>query len=253
MKRLLFFAAIFSVGFFSCKKDRDPKRDRANVTIKLTDAPGAFSAVMLNVKEVVIVTDQGQQTLAVNSGLVNILRYRNGRDTVIAGGDIPAGKIQQIRLVLHDNGNRVIVNGVSQDLTTPSGQTSGVKLNLQETLTPGVAYTIKLDFDVAKSIVLTGNGKYILKPVIRAIADATSGVLAGTISPASAMPNVYAITGTDTVGTMADADGKFYFQGLAAGTYQVRFEPLAPYQVKSVTGVVVSTGQIKDMGLVPMN
>ncbi|PJJ83875.1 DUF4382 domain-containing protein [Mucilaginibacter auburnensis] len=253
MKRLLFFAAILSVGFFSCKKDRDPKRDRANVTVKLTDAPGAFSAVMLNVKEVIIITDQGQQSFPVNAGLVNILRYRNGRDTVIAGGDVPAGNIQQIRLVLNENGNRVVVNGTSQDLTTPSGQTSGVKLNLQQTLTPGVAYTIKLDFDVTKSIVLTGNGKYILKPVIRAIADATSGVLTGTVSPATSMPKVYAIAGTDTVGTMADADGRFYFQGLAAGTYSVRFEPLSPYQVKTVTGVTVSTGQVKDMGVVPMN
>jgi hypothetical protein len=147
----------------------------------------------------------------------------------------------------------VIVGGISYDLTTPSGQTSGVKLNVQDNLIPGVAYTLKLDFDVAKSIVLTGNGKYILKPVIRAIADAASGVLTGTVSPVASLPNVYAITGTDTVGTMTDANGKFYFSGLPAGNYTLRFEPIGPYSVKTVTGVAVTNGQIKDVGIVNFN
>jgi hypothetical protein len=175
-----------------------------------------------------------------------------GKDTILADQDIPSGKISQIRLVLNETGNRVVIGGVSQDLTTPSGQTSGVKLNVQDVLTPGIAYTLRLDFDVAKSVVLTGNGKYILKPVIRTIAEAASGALTGMVSPAAASAKVYAIAGVDTVGAIADATGKFYFSGLAAGTYNVDFVPVSPYLSKTVTGVVVTTGAVKDMGTITL-
>jgi len=252
MKQLLFFAAILSIGLFSCKKDNN-KGDTAHVSVRLTDAPGAFGNVYLNVKSVVVVTEKGEQTLNLKGGIIDILRFRNGRDTLIADADIPAGTIQQVRLVLYETGNKVVVGGIAYDLTTPSGQTSGVKLNVHDNLTAGVGYTLKLDFDVAKSIVLTGNGKYILKPVIRAIAESTSGVITGVVSPAASSPSVYAIMGTDTVGTMADAGGKFYFPGLPAGTYNVRFEPLSPYAVKTVTGVTVVNGQVKDMGTISLN
>lgn len=249
MKKLFLFATALCLTFFACKKN-DTSGGTAHVTVKMTDAPGAFDAVLLNIKSVVIVTDKGEQTLNLKGGIVDILRFRAGRDTVLADQDVPAGTIQQVRLVLNDSGNRVIVAGVSYDLTTPSGQTSGVKLNVHDELTAGIAYTMRLDFDAAQSIVLTGNGKYILKPVIRAIATAASGALTGIVSPAASSPKVYAIMGTDTTGAVADATGKYYFPGLAAGTYQVKFTPVSPYAVKTVTNVAVTNGSVTDMGTV---
>lgn len=249
MKKIFLFTAILSLLFFACKKNNN-NSSTAHVTVKLTDASGAFDAVILNVKSVVVVTNNGEHTLNVNGGPIDILRFRLGKDTVLADQDIPAGTIQQVRLVLNDSGNRVIIGGVSYDLTTPSGQTSGVKLNVHDNLTAGIAYTMLLDFDAARSIVLTGNGKYILKPVIRAIPQAVSGALTGTVSPAAASPKVYAIMGIDTLGTVTDATGKFYFPGLAAGTYNVQFVPVSPYAVKTVTGITVVNGAVKDMGTV---
>jgi len=249
MKKLFLFASLLSLSLFACKKDSS-NTGPAHVTVTMTDAPGAFDAVILNVKSVVVVTDKGEQTLNVNGGPIDILRFRMGKDTVLANQDIPAGTIQQVRLVLNDNGNRVIVAGVSYDLTTPSGQTSGVKLNVHDNLTAGIAYTMRLDFDAAQSIVLTGNGKYILKPVIRAVATATSGALTGIVSPAAASPKIYAIMNTDTIGAVADATGKFYFPGLSAGSYQVRFVPVSPYLVKTISGVNVTTGSVTDLGTV---
>lgn len=250
MKKL-FLAAVLSVSLFACKKDSSSTT--SHMTVKLTDAPGAFDAVILNIKSVVVVTSAGEHTLNVNGGPIDILRFRLGRDTVLAAQDIPAGTIQQIRLVLNDSGNRVVVAGVSYDLTTPSGQTSGVKLNVHDNLVAGVAYTMLLDFDAAQSVVLTGNGKYILKPVIRAIPQAVSGVISGVISPIASSPKVYAIMGTDTVGTVADATGKFYFPGLTAGSYNVRFVPVSPYLIKTVTNVTVTNGAVNNMGTVTLN
>lgn len=249
MKKLFLFVSLFSFALFACKKDSS-NADSAHVTVSMTDAPGAFDAVILNVKSVVVVTDKGEQTLNVDGGPIDILRFRMGKDTVLANQDIPAGTIQQVRLVLNDSGNRVIVGGVSYDLTTPSGQTSGVKLNVHDNLTAGIAYTVRLDFDAAQSIVLTGSGKYILKPVIRAIATAASGALTGIVSPAAASPKIYAIMNTDTIGAVADATGKFYFPGLSAGSYQVRFVPASPYLVKTISSVTVTTGSVTDLGTV---
>jgi len=254
MKKLFLFAGLLSLCFFSCTKDNSGSAGATSrVTVKITDSPGSYDAVIVSVKSVVIVTDKGEQTLNVNGGPVDILRFRAGKDTVLAGQDIPAGTIQQIRVVLNDSGNRVIVGGVSYDLTTPSGQTSGVKLSVHDTFTAGIDYTLRLDFDAAQSIVTTGNGKYILKPVIRAIPQAVSGALTGMVSPAASSPKVYAIMGVDTVGTVADATGKFYFPGLASGSYQVRFVPVSPYVIKTINSVSVTNGSVTDMGTVTIS
>src|SRR4051812_42646234 len=95
MKKLLLFAIALSLTFSACKKDSNNSGSTARVTVKLTDAPGAYDAVILSVKSVVIVTDGGTETLDVNGGPINILRFRLGKDTILASKDVPAGSIQQ--------------------------------------------------------------------------------------------------------------------------------------------------------------
>jgi hypothetical protein len=246
----LIAVALFAFAISSCKKDNSSSSGTTHFSIKMTDAPGPYDAVLINVKSVVVITSAGQTTLNVAGGPIDILHFRMGKDTLLASQDIPAGTIQQIRLVLNDSGNQVVTGGVAHDLTTPSGQTSGVKLNVHDTLKAGIGYTLTLDFDAASSIVVTGSGKYILKPVIRAIPNAVTGALTGMVTPAKSSPKVFAIMGTDTIGTLADTTGKFYFPGIAAGTYNVKFVPVSPYVSKTVTGVNVTTGSTTDMGTV---
>ena len=109
---------------------------------------------------------------------------------------------------------------------------------------------MKLDFDAAKSIVKTGNGKYILKPVIRVIPSTVSGALTGVISPAESNSKIYAITGTDTVGTVADTTGKFFFYGMPAGTYKVNIAPQSPYLPKTIENVQIVTGSVNNLGVI---
>lgn len=236
------------LGLSACNKNDNGGMTKLNV--KMTDGPGAYDAIFLSVKEIQVISSEGQSTLAVGSNPFNILNFRMGKDTLIAAQDIPSGRIQEVRLVLNDTGNRVVINGISYPLTTPSGQTSGVKLKIQDDLEPGVAYTLLLDFDAAKSIVQTGNGKYILKPVIRAIPNAVSGSITGIISPAASSPKIYAITGTDTLGTISDASGKFWFPGVSAGTYKVEIQPVSPYLNKTIDNVTVVQGSVKDLGTI---
>jgi hypothetical protein len=140
------------------------------------------------------------------------------------------------------------------------------------TLAAGSTYQLLLDFDVAKSIVERGNWKagndkkerYLLKPVIRLVAQDLRGGLRGTVNPAAARPQVLAIraaiTGPDTVSTFADASGAYQLNGLAAGTYQVQFFPTvaAPtgqpaYKNVVRTGITVTNNQVTDLGVTPLN
>lgn len=252
MKKSMILGFIgLAMGFTACKKNSDEGMTRMNV--KITDSPGAYEAIYLSVKEIQILTSDGTSTMPVGPTPFNILNFRMGKDTLIASQDIPSGNIQEVRLVLNTTGNQVKIDGVIYPLTTPSGQSSGVKLKVQESLEAGVAYTMLLDFDAAKSIVQTGNGKYILKPVIRAIPNAVSGAITGIITPAASNPKIYAIAGTDTLGTVSDATGKFWFPGVAAGTYKVEIQPMSPYLNKTIENVAVVTGSVKDLGTITIS
>jgi len=252
MKKLMIIGCIgLAIGLTACKKNNEDGMTRMNV--KITDSPGTYEAIYLSVKEIQILTSDGTSTLAVGPTPFNILNFRMGKDTLIASQDIPSGKIQEVRLVLNTTGNQVKINGATYPLTTPSGQSSGVKLKVQETLEAGIAYTLLLDFDAAKSVVKTGNDKYILKPVIRAIPNSVSGAITGIITPSASNPKIYAIAGTDTLGTISDATGKFWFPGVAAGTYKVEIQPVSPYINKTIENVAVVTGSVKDLGTITIS
>jgi len=253
MRKVILMSVLgLGIGFSACEKNDATGDGYTKTNVRMTDAPGAYDSVILNVESVQILTNKGTTTLAVNSTF-DILLFRNGKDTLIASEDIPSGKIQEVRLILGATGNRVVVDGQSHVLTTPSGQTSGVKLKVHDDLIAGVAYTMLLDFDAATSIVKTGNGSYILKPVIRAIPVGVSGAISGEVSPILSSPKVYAISGTDTLGTITDALGRFYFSGVAAGTYKVMISPLLPYQDTTINNVVVVNGQVSTLGVIVLN
>lgn len=262
MKKKMMYSglALFFTGLAilaGCKKDNNSSAEgTTKVEIRMTDAPGNFDKINLSVKEIVLFSGGTPYTFTATAGIFNILDFRIGSskpDILVASGEMPSGEITEIRLVLNDSGNTIVVGGVSQALTTPSGQSSGwkVKLKANPELVPGVGYSLLLDFDAAKSIVSTGNGKYLLKPVVRGITAATSGLISGTVLPLLAHPEVLVIAGTDTVGTVADPlTGKFTVGGLGAGSYSVKFVPVVGYRDSTITNVSVNLGQNSNVGTI---
>lgn len=243
---------ILGLSLFSCSEDSKNSR----LEIRLTDAPGDYEEVNIDIQEVKVHVDEGEQnsgwkSLDVNAGVYNLLELTNGIDTLLGSIELPAGRISQVRLVLGNN-NSIKVDGQMHELKTPSGQQSGLKVNVHATLLEGITYTVLLDFDVARSVVKAGaSGNYNLKPVIRAITEATSGAIIGTVSNPAATPAVYAIVGTDTVGTsFANEEGKFMIKGLAAGTYTISFSPAEGFVISDIEGVLVTNGVVTDLGVV---
>lgn len=237
---LLFIAA--------CNKDDNETTGTANMSIRMTDAPGNYDAVYIDVQQVEITGAAGAATtLSVNAGIYNLLDFANGADTLIASGSLQAGEISQVRLILGPN-NSVVVDSVSYPLSTPSAQQSGLKLQVHKTLLAGVSYMLLLDFDAYQSIVVEGNGSYSLKPVIRVIETALTGSIKGQVIPAGINCSISASGGTTTYSTIADANGNYLIQGVPAGTYTVTLTPDPPLVAITINNVSVTVGAITDLG-----
>jgi hypothetical protein len=251
-------ATIFSIATlftFALACESDDKN--ARVQVWLTDAPGDYEAVYLDIQGVEIHAgdgnnDNGWKSLDVQTGIYDLLQLTNGLDTLLGEIEIPAGKISQIRLILGSD-NTIKVGGEIFDLSTPSAEQSGLKLQVHETLLGGITYKILLDFDIARSVVLTGNETYKLKPVIRTITAAQDGAIKGVVSPKESTPAVYAIIGPDTLATtFADSTGAFLLRGLDAGAYTVSVAPNSNYVGVQKEGVTVTLGHITDVGVIAL-
>lgn len=238
-----------------CKKDNDNEgsanSQTSQVDVMLTDAPGDYEKVYIDIQEInVNIEGQGWVKLSLlRPGIYNLLDLRNGIDTILSSQQIPAGELNEIRLVLGSR-NSVVVDGVSHDMETPSAEQSGLKIKIKENFRAGNKYIVWIDFDASKSIVLTGNGKYILKPVLRAFLKLNTGSLKGDVNPDDAVlfVNTISNSNTDTFTTLTYFGGKFLYMGLPAGAYHVHFYNRAGQDVKTLSNIQVTNNTVTDLG-----
>jgi hypothetical protein len=247
MKKLsnLILIPVCAVALIGCNKIDTENEGTAQLKIQLTDAPASYDKVNIDIVGLEVIINDSIIDMDVEAGIYNLLDLVNGKDTVIADKQIPSGKLSQIRIILGDN-NSLIIGQSSFDLKTPSAQQSGLKLNVHDDFIPGIAYEYTIDFDAAKSIVETGNGKYILKPVLRVNTSAVSGAIKGIVFPPKAKPWIYAISEQqDSISTSADTtSGNFMFTGLPSGTYKLSFLPQEPYSDTTLHNISVINGAL---------
>jgi len=215
------------VSLMSCSDDdAATENETARMSIKLTDAPGDYDAVFVDVENVVVkYNGQEDETFFanINAGVYDLLELTGGVSVLLVDDEIPAGDISQIRLILGDD-NTIVVDGETFSLETPSAQQSGLKIQVNETLEGGIFYEFILDFDVDKSILQTGNGQYKLKPVIRASTVAESGAIVGNVLPLGVQTMVTASDGINEISTFTDVSGAYVLSGVPEGTYTVTFK-----------------------------
>lgn len=247
------FIMVSSIGLFfmvSCN-DSDEK-GTATVNVRLTDGPAAYNAVNVDIQKIEINSNGSWTALNFpNPGIYNLLNFKNGTDVVLGQAVLPEGTVSQMRMVLGPN-NSLVVNGITYPLQTPSAQQSGLKFNWHQTLSANGAYTVWIDFDAARSIVTTGNGSYILKPVIRTFSELTNGQIKGYVQPQAAQAVVHAIMASDTIATaIPNPDGFYMLSGLPQGSYTVSYDAAnnTGYVDENVSNVSVTFGQISDLGI----
>ena len=243
------FSGILAISLPSCNKSKE--NNKAQLSVRMTDAPADYKAVMIDVQGVEIIGTSGTVLLNTTIAMVNLLDLSNGVNTLIATGDIEAGTISQIRLILGSNSS-VTVGSVVYPLSTPSAMQSGLKIQVNQTFEPGVAYSILLDFDASQSIVVQGNGQYQLKPVIRTIDTAISGSIQGSITPIGAIAVVTATNNGLIYTSVTSLSGKFLIAGLPMGTYDITVTPLLPLLPVTVTGKIVVVGVSTNVGVIAL-
>ena len=241
--------ALLSLMAISCKKTTPS--GTSSFSVRMTDAPGNYSAVNIDLQSVIVTTSTGAQVaLNTHSGIYNLLALTNGIDTLIATGNIEAGSVEQVSLVLGGN-NSVVVNGTTYPLAA-SAELSGLKVQLHQDLSTGGTSSALIDFDAGQSISLQANGSYQLKPVIRPIVTATTGSITGAISMVGSVVGVTATSLASglSYSTTTQANGQFTLSGLAAGTYSISLTPPFPIQPVAAGNVTVSTGAATSMGTI---
>lgn len=259
--RLAFIVSFFAVSAFiiSCSDSTSPETGQGQLKITMVDSPAGFDQVNIVVTRVEVHkagsdSSSGWFVINNNSATYDLLTLRNGASVVLGNNSLDAGSYTQIRLII-GTGSNVVVNGVVNPLDIPSGEQTGVKLNHQFDIQPGLIYELLLDFDAERSIVLTGNGQYNLKPVIKVMPLVISGTISGIINPVFAAGYVYAISGTDTTTTIAEPiTGSFKLMTLLQQTYRVEvFSADTAYNDTTITNVAVIAQQNTNLGTITLS
>lgn len=254
-KSYLFLFLMGSIVLSSCG---DSENGTTKLQVALIDAPGDYEQVNIDIQDVQVnfsTDDSSWESLdVVEAGVYDILDLTNGVEAQLTNVEVPAGRLNQIRLVLGPD-NSIVINGQTIDLTTPSAQQSGLKLNVNADLIEGIDYKLLLDFDAARSIVQAGNsGKYNLKPTIRVINEALNGSIKGEVDPATIRTAIIAVIGEDSISTYTDDLGKFLLQGVTPGVYDISLIPEeSDYITKLLDNVEVVLGERNDLGVITLD
>jgi hypothetical protein len=145
---------------------------------------------------------------------IDLLALTGGlADVLLNGYVLPAGNYSWIRLMVDTAGIHdsyiVVLGGADYELTIPSGSETGLKLNRGIDIPAGGSASFTIDFDLRKSVHVTGTGEYLLRPTLRLADNVLVGAIAGTVAPslvpAGCTPAVYVFTGAGI--TPDDIDG----------------------------------------------
>jgi hypothetical protein len=232
----------------------------AHLQVRLTDSPFPDAKeVWVDIVQVEIIQGDSSHPMVLNGahpGLYNLLSFTNGKDTLLADATIPAGTISQIRLILGDNNYIVTSDNEKIAMKTPSGQESGLKVQVHQDVSGGILYRLILDFDAGRSVVKAGNsGNYLLKPVLRIISLAPSGGdIQGVVVPDSVRTEILAISGPDTAATTFTdtTNGQYLIKDIPAGNYSLVFIPTDTTYKTATSSATVVLGQITNVDTVKL-
>ena len=252
---------LVAVLIFACQKEInddiiDPGKPHS-VKVFLTDHDTPlFDSVFIDFQKLEVklegdsISNGGWVTLNINAGVYNILRFRNGLDTLFATGTLPNARIRKIRLTLGLQ-NSVMLNGQRFSLRVDDNDRQVVAdiENSNFEIVPPDQVLFWIDFDASRSIQVDNSGSgnnngYRLKCHIKIFTQRNTGRIEGRVLPQAADPIVMAINGTDTATSIPDQnDGEFKIVGLSAGTYTVFIDGRNNYLDTTLNNVIVISGE----------
>ncbi len=271
----------------ACGSDGGSSASTGTLQVALTDAIDPnLREVVISIKEVRVVP-AGQEADS-EAGLpliktfepslvVNVLDLAYQQE-ILGEAIVPAGDYHQVRLVLDTNveGEAPVnylkfqddaVAALDSDdfaLTTPSAQTSGLKLVGNFTVAPGEINAIVLDFEPEKAIHESSVDKWILKPtgirivqleeVLPQYGAITGTVMSGAEVVSGAIVSIVPVGQNDPIAAGAVIPGDGTFRALVpAGSYFIDIDAdgFEPYSSDPET-IDVIVGEDKDAGILDL-
>jgi Domain of unknown function (DUF4382) len=263
-----FFICLF---FLACQKSEHSSEGKglSSVHIFLTDDPSlVFEHVFLDISKVEIKvededesrhesehhdeaededhhggTSGGWMPVATHPGIYDILRFRNGLDTLFGTASFDAIKgLHKVRVTL-GSGNSVVFNGITSPLTIHNNDNI-IVINIDESavaVNSGSLTSFWIDIDAGRSI-RQHNNEFELKPNVKVFSREKSASIEGRVLPADASVVVMAINGSDTASAKPEREGEFKFIGLKPGTYTLIYHATANNYVDVMVNQVVVSG-----------
>jgi hypothetical protein len=182
-------------------------------------------------------------TLSITPGLYDLLKLKNGTDTLIASGFSHIGKITKIRITLGPNDSVSIDSAHHFALPICDGSPyvyANIRSNSIDSLSGG-QFAIHIDFNVGKSIGFE-DGQFCLRPKIKSWCHKNSGSVEGRVVPGDAHANVMIFNNSDTASAIPEREGEFEVRGLSAGSYSVLFKASAPFKDTTLLNIQVQNG-----------
>jgi hypothetical protein len=265
--RILAAAAVLLAG--ACSDGTTPGSGRTQVL--LTDAPfpfGGISRVDVYIAKIEATTstdttgniDAGWVTIAEPMKTYNLLELQQGTTAIAGEVDLPAGQYRAIRLTV-DCGQSSITRTDGSHAFVQWPVQGELKLNalVENALeVPQGGAQIVIDFDVGRTFLDNGAGGFWFIPWIRAVNNAETGSVAGTVTatdieghPAGVGDAIVmawhagpGIAGSIAATTRTDADGHYVLGWLHAGEYNVGVQPPQGFVYnQGGTPVTIHTGQ----------
>lgn len=267
MKNIIYsLTSVFTMALlliFSVTACDQSASDTGTLRVIMHDNPADFDEIWVEIVRVEVNNqldeETGWVTISEPGETYNLLELINGAQVVLGEQELEAGVYRQIRLILGDN-NYVVIGEDEYDLQTPSGQQTGVKLNIDAGIQNGIVYELVLDFDAHRSVVAKGQtpvgAPFLLTPVIRTYATAETGIISGVVATENEADlnelnvSVELVGDVDgyTVSTLVEENtGEFQLRGLPAGTYDIEVTADG-YQTATETDITVTAGEITEIG-----
>jgi len=188
----LLVVLIFGVFLFACGGGGGGGTSSSGtISMAITDAkpslPTGVVHVFVTIDEVLVHKSGGDWIslpLAQTPFTIDLLQFSNGSSTqLVPQATLSPGKYTQVRLGVQ-SATIVVDTGQQIPVEIPSGNLKTDK-NFDFEVTGGGAVALTVDFDLSQSIVVTGSGKYMLKPVLHLVMTVEAATIAGSIAPAT--------------------------------------------------------------------
>lgn len=287
-KALVFsvLAIAMAIFFYACQKEFSSginiiPAGKTKLSVFLTDGPYDFQKVLVDIQRIEVKIDTCRRnddddddhhgpdndddhdslnrqceiwdTLDINPGVYDLLKLRNGTDTLLASGFLLQGKIERIKITL-GNRDSIMVDSVMYPLRLINNQ-NFVYVNIKREHLDSISsnnFQLFLDFDLARSVKFI-NGEYWLKPVLKPFGKKSSGEIEGKVRPVHSFGIITAYTATDTAFARPWDEGEFKIRGLKEGTYSLFIDGINGYQDTTINNIMVTRGKKTKLGTIQLH